>query len=174
MSRFTCITINVVHTPCVHHLISPAGVDYEAVTTNLTFNASIPTQVVTIPILDDPIVENNEYFHVTLTTFDTAVTLTSQTASVTIRDNDSKLRCTSINISCFLNLCTCLTTSIIYSFLGVTIGFNITAYSVNEGAGSVSAIVYILSGTLARDIRVTVFTSTNSAGGRKLEFTLYV
>ena len=53
----------------------------------------MPTQVVTIPILADQIVENNEYFHVTLTTFDTAATLRSQTASVTIRDDDSKLHC---------------------------------------------------------------------------------
>ena len=78
--------------------------DYEAVTTNLTFNASIPTQVVTIPILNDQIVENSESFRVTLTTFDTAVTLRSQTASVTIRDNDRKLHCTSIYISCCLIL----------------------------------------------------------------------
>ena len=80
-----------------HHLISPAGVDYEAVTATLTFNDSMPAQVVTIPILDDLIVENYcntvKSFHVTLTTFDTAVSLRSQTASVTIRDNDSKLHC---------------------------------------------------------------------------------
>ena len=71
---------------------SPAVVDYEAVTTTLTFNDSTPTQVVTIPILDDQIVENNESFGVTLTTFDTAVTLSLQTTSVTIRDNDGKLQ----------------------------------------------------------------------------------
>ena len=71
---------------------SPAGADYEAVTTTLTFNASTITQVVTIPILDDQTVENNEFFGVTLTTFDTAVTLNLQTTSVTIRDNDGKLQ----------------------------------------------------------------------------------
>ena len=75
-----------------HLLISPAGVDYEAVTTTLTFNVSMPAQVVTIPILDDLIVENYKSFSVALTTFDTAVTLRSQTASVTIRDDDSKLQ----------------------------------------------------------------------------------
>ena len=71
---------------------SPVGADYEAVTTTLTFNDSTPTQVVTIPILDDLIVENYESFDVTLTTFDTAVILRSQTTHVTIRDNDSKLQ----------------------------------------------------------------------------------
>ena len=70
----------------------PAGIDYEAVTTTLTFNMSVPTQVVTILILNDTVVENYESFGVTLTTFDTAVTLRSQTARVTIRDDDSKLQ----------------------------------------------------------------------------------
>ena len=79
-----------------HCLISPAGMDYEAVTTNLTFNNSTSAQVVTIPIVDDLVVENYlESFRVTLATFDTAVTLRSQTTSLTIRDNDSKLHCTS-------------------------------------------------------------------------------
>ena len=52
------------------------------------------TNVVTIPILDDLIVENNEYFNVSLATFDTAATLRLPTASVTITDNDSKLHST--------------------------------------------------------------------------------
>ena len=71
---------------------SPAGIDYEAVTTILTFNVSIPTQMVTIPILDDLIVENYKSFDVTLTTFDTAAELRLQNASVTIRDNDGKFQ----------------------------------------------------------------------------------
>ena len=54
-------------------------------------------QVVAIPVLDDLIVENSKSFHVILTTVDTAVTPRSQTANVTIRDNDSKLHRTSIH-----------------------------------------------------------------------------
>ena len=69
----------------------PAGIDYEAVNTTLTFNESMLAQVVTIPIVDDLIVENDEAFDVTLTTIDTAVTLRLQTTHVTIKDNDSKL-----------------------------------------------------------------------------------
>ena len=83
---------------------SPAGVDYEAITTTLTFGVSIPTQMVTIPILDDQVVENDKSFGVTLTTFDTAVTLRSQSTRVTIRDNDSKLHCTIIHMSGCLNI----------------------------------------------------------------------
>ena len=82
---------------------SLAGMDYEAVTTTLTFNVSTPTQVVTIPILDDLIVENSKSFDVILTTIDTAVTLRSQTTRVTIRDNDSKLHFTIMHMSYCLN-----------------------------------------------------------------------
>ena len=74
-----------------HCIIYPAGIDYEAVTTNLTFNVSTSAQVVTIFIFDDLMVENYKSFHVTLATFDTAATLRLQTTSVTIRNNDSKL-----------------------------------------------------------------------------------
>ena len=81
---------------------SVAGMDYEAITTTLTFNGSISTQMVAIPILDDQIVENSKSFGVTLTTIDTAVTLRSQTTRVTIRDNDSKLHCAGIHMSCCL------------------------------------------------------------------------
>ena len=60
--------------------------------TTLTFSVSMSTQVVTIPILDDQIVEKKyEYFRVTLTTIDPAVTPNTETATVNIRDNDSKL-----------------------------------------------------------------------------------
>ena len=48
--------------------------------------------MVTIPIFDDQIVENNGSFDVTLGTFDTTVTLRLQNASVTIRDNDGKFQ----------------------------------------------------------------------------------
>ena len=76
-------------------IIYPAGMDYTAVTTTLTFSISMPTQVVPISILDDQIVESyynsHQYFRVSLTTIDPAVMLDLQTATVYIRDNDSKL-----------------------------------------------------------------------------------
>ena len=87
--------ISIKFTLCTPCLISPAGLDYDAVTTTLTFNVSMPTQVVTIPIRDDMIVENTESFTVALATNDTAVTLRLQTATVSIRDNDSKLQLSS-------------------------------------------------------------------------------
>ena len=60
--------------------------------TNLTFNVYMPTQIITIPIFDDLIVEDStETFRVTFATTDSAVTLGIQTATVYISDDDSKL-----------------------------------------------------------------------------------
>lgn len=50
----------------------------------------------------------------------------------------------------------------------LTVGFNQTAYTVNEGAGFVNTTVSVLNGTLARNVYVTVFTSdatASSTGG---------
>ena len=76
------------------HLISPAGSDYTPVTTDLTFNstnAAIP-QTVTIPILDDLLLEGSEVFDVTLTTNNTDVTLLPNLTTVTIEDLYGKLK----------------------------------------------------------------------------------
>ena len=52
----------------------------------------MPTQMITIPIFDDLIVEDStETFRVTFATTDSAVTLAIQTATVYISDDDSKL-----------------------------------------------------------------------------------
>ena len=124
----------------------------------------MPAYVVTIPILDDLIVEDNNSFHVTLTTFDTAATLRLQTTRVTIRDNDSKLHCNCIHISCCLKVSTCFSYKHYFLLiLEVTIGFKIAEYSVNEDVGIVSANVSVLNGTLARDVSVRVFTSDDTA-----------
>ena len=94
-TRYICATNSL-------HLISPAGSDYTPVTTDLTFNsinAAIP-QTVTIPILDDLLLEGFEVFNVTLTTNnstsillqDSNVTLYIQPdlATVTIEDWEGK------------------------------------------------------------------------------------
>ena len=76
------------------HLISPAGSDFTPVTTDLTFNstnAAIP-QTVTIPILDDLLLEGSEVFNVTLTGNNSNVTLLPELTTVTIQDVESKLK----------------------------------------------------------------------------------
>ena len=63
-------------------------------TTDLTFNstnAAIP-QTVTIPILDDLLLEGSEFFNVTLTTNSSNVIFLPELATVTIQDVESKLK----------------------------------------------------------------------------------
>ena len=71
--------------------LPPAPFDYTTVTMDLTFNADYTNQIVMIHILGDNVVENTESFTVSLTTGDSAVMLTPQTATVTIQDDDSKI-----------------------------------------------------------------------------------
>ena len=76
------------------HLISPAGGDYTPVATDLTFsstNAAI-SQTVTIPILDDLLLEGSEIFNVTLATNNSDVMLLPNLGTVTIEDVEGKLQ----------------------------------------------------------------------------------
>ena len=61
--------------------------DYIAVSENLIFNATVSFHVVTIPILDDLIVECSEMFTLAMTSTDHAVILNP--SSITIEDEDS-------------------------------------------------------------------------------------
>ena len=63
-------------------------VDYVATSSDLTFNATTSSQTVTIPILEDSIVEGSETIIVTLTSTDPAAILNPQSASISIEDND--------------------------------------------------------------------------------------
>ena len=85
------------------HLITAAGSDYTPVATDLTFsstNAAIP-QTVTIPILDDLLLEGSEVFNVTLTTNNSNVTLLPNLVTLTIEDWEGKLK---EEISCLTTL----------------------------------------------------------------------
>ena len=65
-------------------------VDYTVTSCDLTFDAVTSSQTVTIPILDDNIVEDFETIVVTLTSNDPAAIVNPPSASVTIEDNDGK------------------------------------------------------------------------------------
>ena len=71
-------------------LTFPAGIEYIQVSTDVTLNAGISTQMVTIPILDNTIVADSTSFNVILMTTDPAVVLNPTTADVTIEDEDSE------------------------------------------------------------------------------------
>ena len=67
------------------------AVDFTSVTAQLIFQpsqADVP-QCEDVPILEDTILETNEFFTVELSTTDPVVILSPQSATVTITDNDS-------------------------------------------------------------------------------------
>ena len=71
--------------------MSTAGTDYTSLSRNLTFNVTVTTQMVEVPIIDDHIVENSEVINLTLVSTDSAVILSPSTSTITIEDVDSKL-----------------------------------------------------------------------------------
>ena len=72
-------------------VISPAGIQYTHVSTDITFNAGMSTQVVTIPIVDNDVVTESMSFSVVLMSADPSVVLHPETADVTIEDDDCEL-----------------------------------------------------------------------------------
>ena len=56
----------------------------------MTFSATTSSQVVTIPILEDTVLESSETINVTLTSVDPAAILNPASAVITIEDNDGK------------------------------------------------------------------------------------
>jgi len=127
-------------------------------TSVLTFNAGTPTQTVEISTTGNTVLEMSESLTVFLsqTPVDTAVTLDPPSATINIQDNTCKLTKGS---HCLSPLHNCFSSS------AVTIGFNDTTYNVTEG-GSVSVSVSVQSGTLARDVIVTLQTMNGTATGR--------
>ena len=71
-------------------LIFSAGREYTLVSTDVTFNATTPTQTVNIPILDNEIVTDSSVFSVSLTSADPAAILNPANADITIEDEDSE------------------------------------------------------------------------------------
>ena len=72
--------------------ITTAGTDYTDTTVTLIFGATISTQMVTVSILDDGVVEDTEFINLALTSVDSAVMLNPATARIDIEDVDSELR----------------------------------------------------------------------------------
>jgi len=72
-------------------VISPAGKQYTHISTNVTLNASVSTQNVTIPILNNGVVAESVLFSIVLTSADPAVVLHPETADVIIEDDDCEL-----------------------------------------------------------------------------------
>ena len=71
-------------------LIVLATLDYSFTSSEVTFSATTSSQVVTIPILEDTILESSETINITLTSVDPAAVLNPASAVITIEDNDGK------------------------------------------------------------------------------------
>ena len=65
--------------------------DYTFVSRTLIFSATVTTQVIQIPIINDFTVEHSEIINLTLTSADPAVILNLSTSTVTITDEDGKM-----------------------------------------------------------------------------------
>jgi len=128
-------------------------------TSDLTFDAGTLTQTVEISTTSDTVLEMSESFTVSLsqTPVDAAVTLVPESTTINIQDTTCKLAKGSSH--CLSPLHNCVSSS------AVTIGFDATTYNVTEG-GSVNVSVSVQSGTLARDVVVTLQTVNGTATGR--------
>ena len=126
---------------------------------DLTFDADTSTQTIEISTTGDMVLEMSESFSVALSqmSVDASVTLNPASATVNVEDDDSEL--TNDSLHCVLPLHNSSSST------AITIGFNDTAYTVTEG-GSASVSVSVLSGTLARDVVVTLQTEDGTATGR--------
>ena len=142
--------------------IPSASSDYTAISRSLVFNGAVSSQMVTVSIRDDMVVENQfERFFINLRNYESAVILNGSTASVNIEDNDSELSLQ------YTKDCMCTRMSIYHNFFStsvVTIGFNGT-YSVREDASNISIVVLVLMNSLAREVEVTLSTQDDTARG---------
>ena len=77
--------------------------DYNETTVTLSFDAIISTQMVTVPILDDNVVEDTEFINLTLTSADSAVMLHPAIARINIEDIDRELT------KNYIHVLTCMT-----------------------------------------------------------------
>ena len=70
--------------------ITLATLDYRFTSSEVILSAITSSQVVTIVVLEDTILERSETIHMTLTSMDPAAILNPASAVITIDDNDGK------------------------------------------------------------------------------------
>eukprot|EP00731_Ephydatia_muelleri_P017036 Em0010g134a len=130
-----------------------AGIDYDSVTTTVTFDPTHTSQYVNVPITNKGVYQSSsKSFDITLTLTDpipNGFTVDPDTATVTIEDNHN-----------------------------ITIGFVQTNFTVRQSAGNVTLAVMLLGGSLGQNISINVDTIGDAStvgryvpiSGRSLEF----
>ena len=114
-----------------------AGEDYTSKATTLTLSAGATEATIVVDITNDGLLENDEMFTVVLSGAPAGVTLTPDTAEVTITDTNAPD--------------------------AVEIGFDPVMKTVDEGAGTVRLTVKVLNGSLGRDITLNYRTVDGTA-----------
>ena len=109
-----------------------AGEDYTSKATTLTLSAGETETTVMVDIIDDSLLEEAEMFTVVLSGAPAGVTLTPDTAEVTITDTNAP------DV--------------------VEIGFDPDTYTVDEGAGTIALTVKVLRGALGRAVTLSYET----------------
>lgn len=129
-------------------------------TLTFTANTANEQKTASIPLVADQALEETERFLVNLALVATPLNVTVQpsTCTVEITNDDSKTERSVCNCPHSRALCSVHT--------GATIGFDPTAYSVDEEAGAVTFVVKVLIGTLMRSLVVDFSTTDGTAIGR--------
>ena len=149
---------------------SIAPSDYTSVVQQVvTFDPGVTELSVSVPIVDDDILENVEMFTATLVAQDPSVVEVVQgTADVSILDNDGNYSVCSLYVclSVCLSVCFMLQEYCFTLFpADVMIGFNPTDYTVSEDGGIVTFFIQKV-GSNERDVTVFFSTVDGSATGK--------
>ena len=131
--------------------------DFITTSAVLTFNASTSLQCDQVIIINDSILENNETFFVQLESSDDVVTVSLNSAPVTIIDDDCEFWI--IQYECWLGVFKALFLPTV-----INVGLQDTEHTINEQSG-VLTVCAVLDGETERDLQVTLSTQSNTAVG---------
>ena len=139
--------------------------DYMEIDQVVAFTNEDTTQCGVIQVVNDMVLEIDEQLFVTVISSDSSAQVPTTPASVIIQDDDSKWA----NFFMFLPAAQAM----LFRYLGVTANLNQNAYTVVEGMMAVSVCVS-LSGTIERNVIVTLTTSSDSTLGIYTEWLCFI
>ena len=122
----------------------------------VTFSDGQSSASVSVPITNDNVIEASEMFSGSLSAVTENVDIRSDTANVTVMDDDGKL----MSILCYIRC-----GSMYPIFLLVIVSFDPTSYTVTEGIDGTAELMLVRSGNLNREVVVSVTTTSGTASG---------
>ena len=141
-----------------------APTDYAALSETLMFGACETRSCINVTIVGDLVDEPEEFFHVSLTRttgLDNRITLNPVEGRIVIIDNDGK----SYLHSTIIMTKNCLTS--VFSAVDITVGYELTLYTMTEGQGQVQLCAVIFepdTGRAPRPFELSFTTEDGSAG----------